>query len=693
MINPLKNPFQGPGDDDLKKMTGQNPQGLKPKPSSADESLVKSRGGRTGSAGKQVLEDRARSDQELAAKQDAPTKEMEKANTPGPDNTTVRPKATLKKAGWTDSVTRFKTDAEIYAEFDVPASEKERTLTDFQVLRKEKGVFKPYEKAQGHLDETGRVTVKIPIRKNEDPKSTFIIKVKHCTADWSSGQGTEREVSETAEFSFEHTQVSGLHFPKDKSFISDDNLHVFYELKKTFLDWKKSQDKAQIIVYGHSEADKDGDPHPISRSRAMSAFLFVIGDVDQWADLAEKERWGVWEQQCMLRALGFFKAKPTGTRGPKTRQATQDFIAFLNEARCKNINPMLGLTEAYIRKELYREYMNLKREEIELPSSAFRLVSGYPYVGCSAFNRYLGGEELHDENRRAVFVIVQENPNFPVTFPCRYSTIGPCEEQCYQPGERAIKGFRCKHYDDMVKQEKVGNPVVMGDEFAIDWKFIAKMEGTRNDMYVPCDKDGNVLGKSGPTIASGFDLGQLDQEGLENYKFEKSVETKLTPYIGKRNVEAKEFVLKNPLSFSDDEIAGINKKVHEKYAHKAEAFYNESAPPENQFKSMHGRVQTVFASVYFQYGSATKTIRGHLVAEEYKESVNTLLHYTTLTSEAENKTTHKKVNIMQFLSRRCQEARFLLNAISDEEIKSESEKLIIKSEKEWEHAFGKTKSW
>ena len=250
---------------------------------------------------------------------------------------------------------------------------------------------------------------------------------------------------------------------------------------------------------------------------------------------------------------------------------------------------MLGFTEAYIRKELYREYLNLRRAEIELPSSSFRLVSGYPYVGCSAFNRYRGGVELHDENRRVVFLILKESPNFPLEFPCRSNTLGPCEDQCQLPGERANKGLRCKFYGDMVRQEKIGTPVVMEDQFEIDWKFIAKMEGSRNYIYVPCDKDGNVLGKSGPTIANGFDLGQLDLEGLKKFNFEKSTETKLSPYIGKKSVFAKDFVLKNPLFFSDEEIEGINKNVHEKYAHKAESFYNEISAPDKQFKTMHGK--------------------------------------------------------------------------------------------------------
>lgn len=115
--------------------------------------------------------------------------------------------------------------------------------------------------------------------------------------------------------------------------------------------------------------------------------------------------------------------------------------------------------------------MNLKRDELGLASSAFRLVSGFPYVGCCGYNRYVSGEELHAENRRAVFLILEESPNFPMAFPCRSGTVGPCEDQAKRPGERAIAGFRCKFYDEMVKQEKMGQAANSDNEQEITEDF------------------------------------------------------------------------------------------------------------------------------------------------------------------------------------------------------------------------------
>ncbi len=407
-----------------------------------------------------------------------------------PVNYAVPPKAVFKKIDWVKSETLFDTEAEVFAEFQIPDADKNRTLVDFQLLEVIDGEYIIRERAQGHVDAAGRATTSFPVKKGDKAESTLALKAKHCTADDFEDPRADRVVNQTAAISFERTQVSGLHFPKNSSFIGDESLQTLCELKRTYLDWKKTHDKAQIIVYGHSEADQDGEPHPVSKSRAQSAFLFIIGDVDGWAALAEKEHWGVWGQQCMLRALNFFHVKPTGTKGPKTRRATEEFFAFLEKERGKKFNPMLGFSEAYIRKELYREYMNVKRSEIDLPSFAFRLVSGFPYIGCSAFNRYVSGADLHDENRRVVFVIVKESPNFPVTFPCRSGSVGPCEEECKKPGERAIQGFRCKFYDDMVKSETVGAAANSGNGHEIEthWKGFSAQNDFNDEIYAAAKK-------------------------------------------------------------------------------------------------------------------------------------------------------------------------------------------------------------
>jgi hypothetical protein len=48
---------------------------------------------------------------------------------------------------------------------------------------------------------------------------------------------------------------------------------------------------------------------------------------------------------------------------------------------------------------------------------------------------------------------------------------------------------------------------------------------------------------------------------------------------------------------------------------------------------------------------------------------------------------------MQYVERRCQEARYLLNAIKNEAEKKSALHLIETKEKEWEDAYGKKKWW
>lgn len=311
----MRNPFRGPGDDDLEKMLGDTHSAI-PQISKAPAPDTTSRSGGS------------RRPKPLPANppgEDRPSPEMEKANTPS-DAPNKPPSANLKRIGWTDSESLFNTDAAVFVEYKIPAEVKHRTLVDFQLLRKVANGFMPDASAQCHVDESGVAKAHLPIRKKEESSEIFAIQAKHCTGEWSNPQGTERHVSREAEVSFGHIQVSGIHFPVGKSFIPDPYLKVLCELKSTYVEWKKTRPDAKIIVFGHTELDEADIAGELSRNRALAAFSMLIGDIDRWAGLAEKEKWGVWEQQCMLRALGFFRAKPTGFLGPITQKAIRDFI-------------------------------------------------------------------------------------------------------------------------------------------------------------------------------------------------------------------------------------------------------------------------------------------------------------------------------------------------------------------------------
>jgi outer membrane protein OmpA-like peptidoglycan-associated protein len=469
----MQNPFDDlPGFDLLRQALnfGQPPQ---PQPAPVDNARSTKAGGAKGvggggSGGSRSsgggAKTKTTSSSNDKAWDDSPAELGEHNPEPVADPVETKAKATLKKVGWVQDKTQFKSEAEIFAEFTVPASEKHRTLVEFELLLKEKGDFKVVESAKGHADANGRATAKVPIRKPAEAegksaaKAIFALKTKHCTADWSKETGTEREVTETAEQGYEHTQVSGIHFTQNKSFIAPQYLKVFRDLESEFKSWRATREYAKIVIYGHAERDEE-DPRKLSARRSQAAFAFLIGDYHMWNRIATEERWGLWEQQHMLQALGFYEGKVDGISGPGTKKAIRDFITWLNENECKNLNPLLGLTEEHIRLELYRVYITGAKRTVIMPSSHFRLVSGNPFVGCGAFNRYKGGNASFPENRRATFLLIADSYSFPATFPCRSSSSGPCESETQKPGERAVKGFGCKFYDEVMQKEKVGEGV------------------------------------------------------------------------------------------------------------------------------------------------------------------------------------------------------------------------------------------
>ena len=135
----------------------------------------------------------------------------------------------------------------------------------------------------------------------------------------------------------------------------------------------------------------------------------------------------------------------------------------------------------------------------------------------------------------------------------------------------------------------------------MDFSFIQNLEGTENQGYVPKDKDGKVLGQSGVTIASGFDLGQrknADLKGLPGDLIKK-----LQPYLGVKGQDALKLNAKD-LNLSDDEVAIVNKFAKNNSLEKlSSSFMKETG---ESFYNIPKEAQTVVASVAFQYGDLSK---------------------------------------------------------------------------------------
>lgn len=130
--------------------------------------------------------------------------------------------------------------------------------------------------------------------------------------------------------------------------------------------------------------------------------------------------------------------------------------------------------------------------------------------------------------------------------------------------------------------------------------FLREVEGFRTDVYVP-EKDGKVLGQSGPTVASGFDLGQHTAADMKRMGFYDELIRKLKPYAGKKGASAQEFVKNNPIQLSPAEANFVNKKVKQSKYEKIVKEFDEASNGA-VWEELPDEWKTAISSVAFQYG-------------------------------------------------------------------------------------------
>ena len=81
----------------------------------------------------------------------------------------------------------------------------------------------------------------------------------------------------------------------------------------------------------------------------------------------------------------------------------------------------------------------------------------------------------------------------------------------------------------------------------IEFSAVSAAEGhQRLRAYLPLNKKKQVVGNSGITIATGFDIGQYDGTQIKNFKFPKALENKLLPFVAAKREDAKKLL---PLAY------------------------------------------------------------------------------------------------------------------------------------------------
>lgn len=139
----------------------------------------------------------------------------------------------------------------------------------------------------------------------------------------------------------------------------------------------------------------------------------------------------------------------------------------------------------------------------------------------------------------------------------------------------------------------------------IDFDFIKELEGFKLKGYVPKDKKTKkILGKSGVTIASGFDIGQRNEQDLVGLP--EDIQIALKPYLGLKKEAADKKLEEKPLTLTNDQAQIVNEFAKKTTMNKLKKQWKETTG--NNFELLPKNKATPIASVAFQYGNLeTKT--------------------------------------------------------------------------------------
>lgn len=153
--------------------------------------------------------------------------------------------------------------------------------------------------------------------------------------------------------------------------------------------------------------------------------------------------------------------------------------------------------------------------------------------------------------------------------------------------------------------QRVWQPLNQQFGSRIDFAAVSQFEGKqRLDGYVPMSK-GQVAGRSGVTIATGWDIGQMNKQEIKALNLPPALEQKVLPYAGKVKGEAVEALQAQPLAISRDEANLIDQKIKAKHLDAAIRSWDagkDGQPPTVKFAELTSAQQTVLFSRTFHQG-------------------------------------------------------------------------------------------
>ena len=169
----------------------------------------------------------------------------------------------------------------------------------------------------------------------------------------------------------------------------------------------------------------------------------------------------------------------------------------------------------------------------------------------------------------------------------------------------------------------------------IDFNFISNLEGGRKTEGYVQDPEGS---RSGVTIATGVDLGQMGEIDLSRLNLSPDLKDRLRPYLGRIKFEAVSLLENIPLQVTPAEAELIDKEVKSRFVRGLERKFNQTA--NTVFEGLPDGVQTVIASVTFQYGdlrSATPNFWRQITIGDWQGAYQNLRNFGDSYSTRRNK--------------------------------------------------------
>lgn len=180
--------------------------------------------------------------------------------------------------------------------------------------------------------------------------------------------------------------------------------------------------------------------------------------------------------------------------------------------------------------------------------------------------------------------------------------------------------------------------------YNIDFDFLAKHEGKcKIDAYVPnCTAKsvknaknkvcygkpvGSVIGKSGITVATGFDLGWHNKQDLKRMHFPPDMIKELDEYLTLNRSAAQEKLKQKPLKLNLKTAKTIDKLVRRSKVNGLARMYNHDAK-KGSFALLPSEAQTAIFSMYYQMQGGLK--KNHpklwdaLVSQDWQTAVTIL---------------------------------------------------------------------